>query len=131
MTNNKKLLVQSFLTENQSGKVELGFTEINYAEPRYEKLSILHILNKCADELRGNRLACHSLLFSLHRSRFFLNPQFKATSRPGLCRIWSETANTGFLMMQLILSAQNSSETDTNNKQHRKPPKNSKKNMQV
>ena len=68
--------------------------------------------NKDADQLRGNnREADQRLCFCYIASSiplYFLKSKFQASEissavvQPGLCRIWSETPNTGFLTTRLI-----------------------------
>ena len=52
-------------------------------EPRHEKNGCLHMRNKDADQLRGNREADQRLFFAIRRvqSLYFLNLKFQATSQ--------------------------------------------------
>ena len=66
--------------------------------------------NKDADQLRGNREADQRLCFRYTDSTIPLLPKDEISSfkpscvivQPGLCRTWSETPKTGFLMTRLI-----------------------------
>ena len=80
-------------------------------EPRYEKNGFLHMRNKDADQLRGNREADQRLCFCYIGSTIpllskpeilSLYPSSVAIQR-GLCGTWSETPKTGFLTTRLIL----------------------------
>ena len=67
--------------------------------------------NKDADQLRGNREADQCLCFRYIGSAIPLLPKYEISSlypycvvvEPGLCRTWSETPKTGFLITRLIL----------------------------
>ena len=66
--------------------------------------------NKDADQLRGDREADQRLCFCYTDSKIPLLPKTEISSlyassviaRPGLCRTWSETPQTGFLTTRLI-----------------------------
>ena len=66
--------------------------------------------NKGADQLQGIRAADQRLCFRYIYSIIPLLPSIKVSSlylfsvaeQPGLCRTWSETPKTGFLMKGLI-----------------------------
>ena len=64
--------------------------------------------DRAADQ-RGNRAADQHLCFCYTNSAIPLIPKFQASKpysevvQPGLCRTWSETPKTGFLMMLLKL----------------------------
>ena len=68
--------------------------------------------NKDADLLRGNREADQRLCFRYTDSTIPLLPKSEISSfypssvtvQPGLCRTWSETPKTGFLITRLICS---------------------------
>ena len=65
--------------------------------------------NKDADQLRGNREADQRLCFRYTGSTIPLLPKSEISSlkpssvaeQPGLCRTWSETSKTDFLVMML------------------------------
>ena len=66
--------------------------------------------NKDADQLCRNHSTDQCLIFATQivQSLFFLNPKFQASCHPlklysQLCRTWSETPKTGFVMTRLIL----------------------------
>ena len=79
-------------------------------EPLHEKTNILHMRNKDADQLRGNREADQRLCFRYTDSTISLLPKCEISSlqpssvvmQPGLCGTWSETPKTGFLRTRLI-----------------------------
>ena len=76
-------------------------------EPRHEKNGCLHMRNKDADQLRGNREADQRLCFRYMESTIPLLPKsgissYKPTSVTVLCLTWSETPKTGFLTTRLI-----------------------------
>ena len=66
--------------------------------------------NKDADQLRGNREADQRLCFrytdstthQLTKSEFSSLQPSSVAVQPGLCRTWSETPKTGFLITRLI-----------------------------
>ena len=66
--------------------------------------------NKDADQLRGNSEADQRLCFRYSESTIPLLPKseisslkpFSVAVQPGLCRTWSETPKTGFLITRLI-----------------------------
>ena len=67
--------------------------------------------NKYTDQLCGNRTAISAFVFTtwIVQSLYFLNPKFQASSHllwlynpDRLCRTWSETLKTGFLMIRLF-----------------------------
>ena len=66
--------------------------------------------NKDADQLRGNREADQRLYFRYTDSTIPLIPKSQISSllpssvnvQPGLCRRWSKTPKTGFLLTRLI-----------------------------
>ena len=68
--------------------------------------------NQDADQLRGNREADQRLCFRYKDSTIPLLPKSEISSlqpsyvvvQSGLCRTWSETPKTGFLIMRLIWS---------------------------
>ena len=70
-------------------------------EPCHEKTGFWH--------MRKQRLSTFVFATWIVRSFFYLNPKFQAAStepssvavQPGLCRTWSETPKTGFLMTRL------------------------------
>ena len=65
--------------------------------------------NNDADQLRGNRKADQHLCFCYTERPIPLLPKSEisslqpssVTAQPGLCRTWSETPNTGFLITRL------------------------------
>ena len=67
--------------------------------------------NKDADQLRGNREADQPLCFRyidstiplLSKSKISSLTQSSVTAQPRLCRTWSETPKTGFLIVRLLL----------------------------
>ena len=69
--------------------------------------------NKDADQLRGNCEADQCLCFRYTDSTIPLLPKSEISSlqpssvavQPGLCRTWSETPKTGFLIMRLIFKS--------------------------
>ena len=79
-------------------------------QPRQEKTGFLHMRNKDADQLRGNREADQRLFFRYTDSAIPLLSKSEISSlwrscvavQPGLCRTWSDTPKTGFLRMRLI-----------------------------
>ena len=59
--------------------------------------------NKDADQLRGNREADQRLCFRYTDTTIPLLPKSSSVVvQLGLCRNWSETLKTGFLMTRLI-----------------------------
>ena len=68
--------------------------------------------NKDADQLRGNREADQHLCFLYTDSTIPLLPKSEISclyvsseaAQPGLCRAWSETPKTGFLMTRLTFT---------------------------
>ena len=66
--------------------------------------------NKDADQLRGNREADQRLCFRyIDSTTIPLLPIYEISSlkpsvavQPGLCRTWSETPKTGFLITRLV-----------------------------
>ena len=66
--------------------------------------------NKNANQLRCNREADQRRCFRYIACTIHLLPKYKISSmnpssvavQPGLCRTWSETSKTGFLIMNLI-----------------------------
>ena len=79
-------------------------------EPRHETNGCLHMRNKDADQLRGNREANQRLCFRYTESTIPLLPKSEISSywptsvtvQPVLCLTWSETPKTGFLTTRLI-----------------------------
>ena len=65
--------------------------------------------NKDADQIRGDREADQRLCFRYIDRTIPLLPKYESSSlqpsyvivEPGLCRTWSETPKTGFLMARL------------------------------
>ena len=70
-------------------------------EPRREKTGFLHMRNKGADQLCGNRYT-DSTIPLLSKSEISSLYSTSVVVQPSLCRTWSQTPKTGFLTTRLI-----------------------------
>ena len=88
----------------------LLYTTIN--EPHHEKTALKICKNKGADQPRSNLTADQRLYFHDIERTIPLLPKSGISSlepsstvvQPGLCRTWSETLKTGFVVTRLILN---------------------------